>query len=222
MSALGIIGIAELLLLLLIGVGSGMWLLWQRKKKQAMELEAILEEVKASEVTRQHQLLRHLTLKRKLTETEAQEVSAAMMQAEKQFLQFYVQYRFELGSGADFYTQLTELLDQYLKLVPLPPDPVVPVNVVSFPAPSLQSQVNLSKTEQTLSPATILADADAMPVDDLVAPVATAMSDKITQEEVDASDLIEDQPVNNDEFDEFGDEDIDWGEAFAEVENSKK
>lgn len=221
MSALSIIGITEVILLLLVGVAAGMWLLWQRKKKQALELENLLEEVKASEVNRQHQLLRHLTLKRKLTEAEAQEVSTAMLQAEKQFLQFYVQYRFELGSGADFYTQLAELLDQYLKLVPLPPEPITSVNYASATS-AVQSQVvNLAKTEQALSSDAILADTDAM-VDALVSPSQTEISEASIQQGSDESDLIQDQPPNSDVFDEFGDEDIDWGEAFAEEENSKK
>lgn len=140
MNQLDIIVLSEAAVLAVIGFVLIAWLFWRRKRHQTIELERLLAEVTAAETERKSMLARHLTVERKVNATLAEELSRELFKAEKQFIQFFINYQFEQGSGAEFYAHLTDLLDQYLKLLP------VGVPNVAAPA-TIIGNINQIKTE---------------------------------------------------------------------------
>lgn len=235
MSQFGIIALSEVALLVMVGVVVILWLIWKRKKHQATELENLLQEVKSSEAERKKKIMRHLVVKRKLVEVTAAELCEELQQAEKQFLQFYLLYQLGQGSATEFYVQLTELLDQYLKLIPVSEPIVLQVANATTPAPLMDIEKNTPKPQVSMSedssiPVSTVLDIAETPIESYssedalmeeVAPVVDEASDLLNLLESDAtpvSDTSLEQSAKSNNDDEFGNDDLDWGAAFKEAE----
>ena len=97
-----------------------LFLRWKRKKKQAAEIEKLIDNISSQEALRNLKLLEHLTTAYALETEAAKEASEYMVEAEKQFLQQFLQQQLEQTSLTDFYQNLCGLLDQYLYFIPKP------------------------------------------------------------------------------------------------------
>jgi hypothetical protein len=113
-SSLTTLLLSEVGFLAFLGLVIYVWSFWKQNKKQAIELENLLNELTCSEPARKALLLKHLALKRHMQADTAARLSEQLIASERQFLQFFINYRLVQTSGKDFYAHLINLLDFYL------------------------------------------------------------------------------------------------------------
>lgn len=91
---------------------------WKNNKLKTAGFEQLLNNIKETESERKSQLIQFLMDSHALSAEEASESGEYMLEAEKQFLEQFIKQQIEKTSIIDFYTNLCELLDQYLYFIP--------------------------------------------------------------------------------------------------------
>jgi len=118
MTPMLLIILADALIILLLLLITLIVLAWRRKKFQHAQLEALLEQVANLELARKKQLIRYLCEHQQMAEQAATELSADFLEAEKQFLYVYTEQQLGCQPVSGFYTNVCQLLDKYLQLLP--------------------------------------------------------------------------------------------------------
>lgn len=117
MNSTVIIIVAEIFVVLSGIVGLLFYLRWKRKKLQSAEIDKLLDLIDSQHAERQSLLSQHLKENFNLQSEQAKESGGLMVEAEKQFLQQFLKQQIEQTPLTDFYSNLCELLDQYLYFV---------------------------------------------------------------------------------------------------------
>ena len=100
-------------------VASVLWLIfWRKKQQRHQEFERLLEDVDDRQSNRPASLTRRLEEKFQLDTPTAQKLTGALIAAEKQFLQQFIEQQLQQKSVENIYLQLCELLDSYLLNMP--------------------------------------------------------------------------------------------------------
>lgn len=190
MSITLVVLVVEVVVILLGAVSFLFFLRWKRSKTKTAEFEKLLDNVASKEDERKAQLIHFLEESHALEPEAAGESAEYMVEAEKQFLQQFIQQQLEQTSVTDFYDQLCELLDQYLYFVPT--------------ARIEQHAGNGDKSEQqdveTLNSKDEDFNTEGTEAND------SDQTDIEKREQEDETDVTE----------ENSEEELDWGDAFAE------
>ena len=91
---------------------------WKTKQIKTKALEELMEDMTSMEDSRQQLLFQHLQKGYALENKKAMEASVQLINAEKHFMQLFIQQQIEQSSISDFYQTLCELLDLYLNTIP--------------------------------------------------------------------------------------------------------
>jgi hypothetical protein len=138
--------IIEVLVILLIGMGVLQYLNWRNKTRHNNDLERFVDDINNNRNQRGQQIVSCLTAHYHLEKAVAQELSALLYSAEKQFLIQFVDRQMQ-NSVEGFYENLCELLDVFLGSIP--------ITAVQIPAPEAAVkeviQVEDEITNETLS-----------------------------------------------------------------------
>ena len=110
--------LVEVFVILFGVVGFLFFLRWKKGKVKTAEFDKLLDNVSSKEGERKAQLIQFLEESHALKTEEAEESAGYMIEAEKQFLQQFIKQQLEQTSITGFYTDLCELLDNYLYFVP--------------------------------------------------------------------------------------------------------
>ena len=194
MSITLIVLVIEVIVILLVAVGFLFFLPWKRSKAKTVEFEKLLDNIASKEDERKAQLIQFLEESHALKTEAAEESAGYMVEAEKQFLQYFIKQQLEQTPVNDFHENLCELLDQYLYFVPT-------INIE-------QHAPNADKPEQQN-----VAEVEASNTD-------TDTDEDIAIEEPEVKDSGEMEPDKEDQVaepDQNNEEELDWGAAFAEA-----
>jgi len=192
MSITLIVLVIEVIVILLVAVGFLFFLPWKRSKAKTVEFEKLLDNIASKEDERKAQLIQFLEESHALKTEAAEESAGYMVEAEKQFLQYFIKQQLEQTPVNDFHENLCELLDQYLYFVPT-------INIE-------QHAPNADKPEQQN-----VAEVEASNTD---------TDEDIAIEEPEVKDSGEMEPDKEDQVaepDQNNEEELDWGAAFAEA-----
>ncbi len=198
---------------------------WKTKQVKTKALEELLDDMTSKEDSRQQLLFQHLQKGYALEDEKAIESSIQLINAEKQFMQLFIQQQIEQNSISDFYQTLCELLDQYLNTIPTlsSPDLNLAVNTaepenedyppIEAPEGEIEEQRQVEQNniqdeskvaEQT--PAIEEAEPDW---DDVFSESGDTM-DEANKEN------LENETATDTEKDTNNEEEVNWDEAFSE------
>jgi len=192
MSITLIVLVIEVIVILLVAVGFLFFLPWKRSKAKTVEFEKLLDNIASKEDERKAQLIQFLEESHALKTEAAEESAGYMVEAEKQFLQYFIKQQLEQTPVNDFHENLCELLDQYLYFVPT-------INIE-------QHAPNADKPEQQNVAEVEVSNTDT--------------DEDIAIEEPEVKDSGEMEPDKEDQVaepDQNNEEELDWGAAFAEA-----
>ena len=192
MSITLIVLVIEVIVILLVAVGFLFFLPWKRSKAKTVEFEKLLDNIASKEDERKAQLIQFLEERHALKTEAAEESAGYMVEAEKQFLQYFIKQQLEQTPVNDFHENLCELLDQYLYFVPT-------INIE-------QHAPNADKPEQQNVAEVEVSNTDT--------------DEDIAIEEPEVKDSGEMEPDKEDQVaepDQNNEEELDWGAAFAEA-----
>jgi hypothetical protein len=195
MSITLIVLVVEVIVILLVAVGFLFFLPWKRSKAKTIEFERLLDNIASKEDERKAQLIQFLEESHALKTEAAEESAGYMVEAEKQFLQYFIKQQLEQTPVNDFHENLCELLDQYLYFVPT-------INIEQH-APNAEKpeQQNVVEIEASNT------DTDTDTDEDIA----------IEEPEVKNSGEMEpDKEEQATESEQSNEEELDWGAAFAE------
>jgi hypothetical protein len=208
MSTTVILILAEVFVVLLGIVGFLFYLRWKRKKDKSTEIEELLDNIDSQQAERKLLLSEHLKENCDMQNEQAEESCGLMIEAEKQFLQLFLKQQIEQTPMTDFYTNLCELLDQYLYFI-------IPV----------QTEQNLSTDETPLVIAETIKPVKDETVENKAAEDEFDIGNEFdigdefgTGEEITVAEEAEPETeVAGPETEETEpEEEPDWGDAFAE------
>ena len=189
--------LVEVFVILFGVVGFLFFLRWKRGKVKTAEFEKLLDNVSSKEGERKAQLIQFLEESHALKTEEAEESAGYMIEAEKQFLQQFIKQQLEQTSITGFYTDLCELLDNYLYFVPTVN---IEQDVSNDDAPEQQENVEVEVFET---------DSEAEIED------ARASEEPEAKDSGEAHSEKEEQETEPEEP-EVTEEALDWGDAFSE------
>lgn len=178
-------------------VGFLFFLRWKRGKVKTAEFETLLDTVSSKEGERKAQLIQFLEESHALKTGEAEESAGYMIEAEKQFLQQLIKQQLEQTSITGFYTDLCELLDNYLYFVPTVN---IEQDVSNDDAPEQQENVEVEVFET---------DSEAEIEDARASEEPEAKDSGETHSEKEEEETEPEEP-------EVTEEALDWGDAFSE------
>ena len=106
------------LLVLLAALTTLLLLTWRRQNRCHDLLEHLVDEVSDRQMLRSERLVGRLTSQYKLAEPAAKELSTVLFAAEKLYISHFIEQ--QMAPSVDgFYDNLCELLDSYLKAIPV-------------------------------------------------------------------------------------------------------
>ncbi len=179
--------VVEIIILLLGLVVLLLFFRWKTKKEKTKDLEQLLDNIASQENTRQQILFDHLQKGYALEDEKAITLSTLLVNAEKQFMQVFIQQQIEQTAITDFHQTLCELLDQYLNTIP------------ALNSPDLNLAVTVAEPEHVESPL------DAMQ-DNIEEEQSQLKSDNLEPDNNNESDTTEEaEPSWDDAFSESGD-----------------
>ncbi len=212
MSSTFIFLLVEVFIILLAIVFFLFYLRWKRKKLKSAEIEKLLDNINSQQAERLSLLTELLIEKCGLQDDPAKESGGLMIEAEKQFLQQFLKQQIEQTPLTDFYSNLCELLDQYLYLL----TPAKTEQNISIDETPLEITEAIEPVENEFD----IGDKTTIEPEE-----ESVLDDEFTESEADMdgttkpdaeSDAMED-PGLDDEFAEAEDDsEPDWGDAFAE------
>ncbi len=204
---------------------------WKVKYNKLIDFKQLLDNFNDQEGERKVQLVNHLQEGYALSSEESGESADYMVEAEKVFLQQFMKQQIEQTSGADFYQNLCELLDQYLYFIPTK-------NAIDSNSSNIETTEAIEDSMHSQVDKEALLDEKN---DDLDGSGEKSGLEDIITEQVNDSNTSEEDPDWGDAFAESGDEvdeqtkldfdannsepsetlkeseeEPDWGEAFAE------
>ena len=189
--------LVEVFVILFGVVGFLFFLRWKRRKVKTAEFEELLDNVSSREDERKAQLVRFLEENHALKTEAAEESAGYMIEAEKQFLQQFIKQQLEQTSITGFYTDLCELLDNYLYFVPTVN---IEQDVSNDDAPKQQDDLEVEVFDTD-------SEADIEEGSDLEELEAKESGETYSEKE---------EQETEPEEPEVTEEALDWGDAFSE------
>lgn len=105
-------------LIVLLAIAAWLFLTWQKKRQKHHEFELLLDDIKQRQDSRVGELARLLGEKFGMESGPAKKTGLQLLEAEKLFLQQFIDQQLQQKTVEPFYTQLCELLDGYLAALP--------------------------------------------------------------------------------------------------------
>jgi len=229
--------LVEALLILLMPLIVLMVLNWKKKKKDAADIERLLAQVEESDTKRKKHLVKYLTSQLSMEEQPSIELVEDLIAVEKRFTQQFLEIQLNQQSISDFYQHSCEFVDKYLRLiaenVPKPIDNTLDITGETLPEEQVDAnnseEIEEAKKEgdvEDVGPETIDSnpeESDSSEVKEIEPKIADEKaSENLESNKADQTSSSEPEPkeeTNNleAEEDEFGAEEPDWGDAFAEA-----
>ena len=220
---------------------------WRKKKKNAAEIERLLSQAEESEATRKEHLVNYLTGQLSMEQQSAVEQVEDFIAAEKRFTHQFLEIQLNQQPVSDFYQNSCEFVDKYLQLIAENAPKPINDNLEITDEDSQDEQVDTNQSDeieeeskesevQDIEPESIDSnseESDGSEVKDIEPKnVEEEASENLESNEPDQTPSSEPETTGETnnleaEEDEFGGEEPDWGDAFAEAgvemdENSGK